>query len=401
MPSDYLTRKLTSHPTPAQTQPTPGLPTFSTGHKCPSHCAGPSRGPGPRAATAPVRAVPRLPGARGADPSGASRTPASLAGGAGPGEHLRRGPAPRPPHPAQPGPAWPRRARSQGQGCRRAGGRASRRRVAAALTPGRPGPRRAAGTGSPQRIPEARREGRGRRVTWRPQVRHARGRLRLSDTRGREAQWLHTGRPYLLLPWPPAPTRTVPAAEITTPPQPPPPPPLSALPDRPRARMRKPDARDPAPSPSLQGTLRPPGHTPSLATAAVWPTAAAFSPRGIRANREIGSYLSLSAAGPVPADGLVPVRGGAGGRRARPAPRGSLGDSWKGDARAEGSAGRARSPAGTAGNEDPGSAPSRARAGQLTPGVCFLDGARGLREGKQTKYLQRQASHFLSYCDMF
>ena len=73
----------------------------------------------------------------------------------------------------------------------------------------------------------------------------------------------HRG-PYLLLSWPPAPPRTVQTAEITTPPRPPPaPPPLSALPDRPRARMRTPGARDPASSPSRLRTSRSSATPPS------------------------------------------------------------------------------------------------------------------------------------------
>lgn len=64
-----------------------------------------------------------------------------------------------------------------------------------------------------------------------------------------EARWHRRGGPYLLLPWPPAPPRTVRTTARTTPPlpRPPPPPPLSAQPGQQRARMRTPEARDPAP----------------------------------------------------------------------------------------------------------------------------------------------------------
>lgn len=93
-----------------------------------------------------------------------------LAARPGVAAHLRRGPAPRPPYAGQPGPALaPHRAEARTE----LSPRGRRARPVPGGRPGNTGQGRGLGgqrtRGSLQLLPEARREGRGRRVTWRPQ----------------------------------------------------------------------------------------------------------------------------------------------------------------------------------------------------------------------------------------
>lgn len=85
-----------------------------------------------------------------------------------------------------------------------------------------------------------------------------------------------------------------------------------------------------------------------------------------------------------------------GGAWGQPAPRGSLGNSWKGDVKAPGSHGGVRRPHQVR-------SPMKGRLLDLyrakgCPGLCFLKSACEFLEKKkiETKHLQGQASHFLS-----
>lgn len=124
-----------------------------------------------------------------------------------------------------------------------------------------------------------------------------------------------------------------------------------------------------------------PGHTPSLASATVRPTAAGFSSRVNTANRDTGKYLSSPATAKSQGRGRVPVRGGA-SYTPRPAPRGSLGNSSIGDPEVSG-------------------APSRCGVGRRASAArhqayVFWRAPAGFLRKTETQRLQGQASHFLS-----
>lgn len=182
--------------------------------------------------TTQVKVVPHLPGAcwanlsqTGQDPSTAS--PRGTACGSalqGPTRQAQSRSAPEAgSHPTPGRPTRPcsrlHRARKQGQDCCRARGWARRVRVVAPVTSVKA--RALAGSGhSGARGSYLKRGRRAGAAGWPdvPRVHHTRGGLKPSEPEKREYQWLHTGGPYPLLPWPTAPPRTFQTTEKTTPP---------------------------------------------------------------------------------------------------------------------------------------------------------------------------------------